>query len=1726
MRSRLLILLALLPVLLAAGQTAAWAQKLILYNLDLSRYPEVGADVLYIDKNGLPLSGFSPTDFSVVDNGQNVSPTIQIDCVPPRDPGPFAAVLVNDRSGSMVEDAAFGKTRFDLLKEGVTAFVTTADFTPPTEVALTSFADAPSIVSDFQTSPQPLLDALATIKLGGGTDYVSAFLNPKAGGIPLLATTPDTLRRVLVFLTDGYPNEPPPVDAIVNAAMAEHIVIYAITVGTPMSDELKNIAIRTGGLAFGNVTSDVQMRAIYQQIAFTSRGFGFCHLRWQTSRECASPGASHVAQVTLKPTGTGSGISYLVPPSSFIAMNVNPTVLWFGPVAPGSHIDKTITITAQNGDLSVDSWTLASGLPFSVIDWGGKVPPFTLPAGASRTITVRFAPPDSGAYNTDFRLATTPCPTQSVTLVGGARKRGTGSSLQLLEPIGGETFSGCDSVTIRWSGVDPEDSVAIEYSDDAGGHWHPITGSATGLSYRWMPTTPGSSYRIRISVQASEDNLITTVAGGGSGVDGGAAASAMLIAPTGVAILDNILFIAESGDSRIRQVDLRSGVIQTAAGTGNPGYSNDGGLAVNARLNNPNDVALGGDTLYIADFGNHRIRAIDLDTGIITTVAGIGTSGFSGDGGPATSAELQFPSHLLVSGRYLYVTDAGNNRVRRVDRTTGIITTIAGGGSQTFNEGIPATSAQLQSPAGLAILDNALFFAETGAAKVRRVDLRTGILTTVAGTGTPGSGGDDGPATGAQLQGPIGLEIAAGGLFITDGPANTVRRVDLATGVITTFAGTGTAGFGGDGGNARAAKLNYPAKPIASTSALIVPDTRNNRVRSIAFGRIAGEDESITSFTIHVGTVSVAPALAGKRVDLGRLALGRTRDSVVTAAICNTGDLPVTIDSITIAGLDPGDFQVAAGIVGTDVLPGMCRSIELIFRPGALGDRSAIAVIHGECASADTLRLSGTGVAPCGDTSLAFADLGTVSVPSTGRATLSTAICNRGSASISGNITLIPLGSPFSIVSGGGAFTLGPGECRTVVVAFTPAAPGRVTAFLDYGIPTECGAARTSIYGEGISPQHLQKPDSVAFRGALCWSGAIDTMVRLYNTGSAPLSITEISFVTNLEGFSLVSPAPSSGAPLVIAPSGSGTVTLRFDPATPGAKHATLRIVSNDPAGPATIELTGVRDSVHAEATASLLNFGRPAGAANPRDSFVVIANTGSVPLTVTGGTLGGANSAEFDIPAAQFPITVQPGDTVHIRVTIRHLAQAAGFTAWARFAVEPSCDSGVVQVTLLQPGALPIVQTDGPHFVDLTCGSATTADGIVEIRNIGGSQLRIIGVELGDDPEGNFQAGPLDPLPIAVDPDGTFALPVHFAPKSHGTKHARLVIRSNAEGDSTVVDIDATWDLVAFTMQPAGLSFDTLAPGASADRTITLVNTGTASLRWSLPASVGSFRVISVVPPVADPGGSSVVTLRFGNAPAGHYVDSIEVKELRCGTSQWARLEGWLAERVTVTVKLPIDSALSGVRVLLPVRFTADDPDAFARSGASAFSGRLVVPGLAFVVDTLVGANISTRLWNRKTGLQTITFSGTLPAGTGDVLMMIGGMTFNGDTTWKALTLDSIAWDTPGIGTQTIPGRFRVYGPCYNGQEILAAAPRLVKVAPMPVAGTARIEVDLPVAENLRVSLIDERGVERSVVVDRGFPAGLNTVSADLSHLPSGAYSLLLATPFGSTAAAVLVVR
>ena len=355
--------------------------------------------------------------------------------------------------------------------------------------------------------------------------------------------------------------------------------------------------------------------------------------------------------------------------------------------------------------------------------------------------------------------------------------------------------------------------------------------------------TTAMTMHAQVSLPAAGN--ISTVAGNGTAGysgDDGLATAANLSVPEAVAVdsAGNI-YIADTFNCVIRRVAASTGYISTVAGNGTRGYSGDGGPATIAELYMPTGVAVDvAGNIYFAD--NQRIRKVTASTGIITTVAGSGVQGYSGDGGPATSAELNWPWAVAVDAvGNIYFTDTDNQRIRKVAVSTGIITTVAGTGTPGYSgDGEPATSAELNSPFGIAV-DAAgnIYFADYFNNRVRKVTVSTGDISTVAGNGTQGFSGDGATATSAEIYYPTSVALdTVGNIYIADDVNDRIRKVTASTGIIQTVAGTGSTGYSGDGGPATGGELFWPYGVAVDTSGNIyIADKDNNRIRAVGSGR-------------------------------------------------------------------------------------------------------------------------------------------------------------------------------------------------------------------------------------------------------------------------------------------------------------------------------------------------------------------------------------------------------------------------------------------------------------------------------------------------------------------------------------------------------------------------------------------------------------------------------------------------------------------------------------------------------------------------------------------------------------------------------------------------------------------------------------------------------------------------------------------------------------------------
>lgn len=417
--------------------------------------------------------------------------------------------------------------------------------------------------------------------------------------------------------------------------------------------------------------------------------------------------------------------------------------------------------------------------------------------------------------------------------------------------------------------------------------------------------------------------IITTVAGSGKpGLyngyigDGDLASRSLLNAPYAMAVdLQGNQYIADRDNHRVRKIDANTGLISTLAGTGESGYSGDGGLATLAKLNKPVGITtdLAGN-VYIVEEANHCLRKVDGQTGIISTVAGDGIAGYTGDGGSARNARFTTPWSVVIDKNdNIYIADRGNYCIRRISTNSGNISTIAGTGVEgDFGDGGLAKNSQFKHLAGLAVdVANNLYICDTYAYKVRKINTSTGLISTIAGTGSYGLFFRDGSsATRSKLAFPAGIALdSKGNMYITDQERSSVYRVNLQSNKIWLFAGSRDRGYYGDGGLATKARLGDPRGiAIDANQHIYIVDAQYSNVRKLV---------PQPRIDVRIGLASIYEKAT---YDFGRVSYNTSK--IVEFNVKNTGLATLEIQNISLTGgftipMNPsfGNLEIGESIV-------------------------------------------------------------------------------------------------------------------------------------------------------------------------------------------------------------------------------------------------------------------------------------------------------------------------------------------------------------------------------------------------------------------------------------------------------------------------------------------------------------------------------------------------------------------------------------------------------------------------------------------------------------------------------------------------------------------------------------------------------------------------------------------------------------------------------------------
>lgn len=580
-----LILLGLLTLLPLNAQD----KNFNLTYFDNSNFPLIKAGFIALDKFGQPYEGLTPEDFSVTENGVSMNPNLKVFCETVTEVPDVSIALVVDQSTSMQEETDNGETRWQWLNEGVQSFLDALNFTDMTRVCLIGFGGSSKILSEFTDDKDKIMEDLEDVEVYGVTLYNKPFLDKANGAIEYLKTRPPTIRRIIIFLTDGAPDDDPEEVEIIEQCRENNIQVYSITLTMPMNFDLNRISDETGGESF-EVYTKYDLNHIYEKIAQDIQSKKLCHIEWLAPFSCYDYETERDVKVSFIPQLQTVNKTYDIGDASYPDIDISEEKIDFEDPDVNKSVTKELTIAPNNTQVVVNSAEFITSEYFRVTDWDvygdGGAPPFTIDSGESRTIELAFTQRNEKAYRqAEFILDAEPCQIIT-TLVGG------NANVIVTEPIDGYIYSACDRINIKWEGIDPSQAVDLYYSTNNGGKWNQIIQSTSGGAFSWNPPGEGS-YRIR--VRTKEQSYYKMAANiGGAAADAGNC----------IDIQDNGLFVYiagkyegnitiggnvyknETGTSDILLIKCdNQGRIRWVKTAGGPGIDSAAGVVVDKRNN-------------------------------------------------------------------------------------------------------------------------------------------------------------------------------------------------------------------------------------------------------------------------------------------------------------------------------------------------------------------------------------------------------------------------------------------------------------------------------------------------------------------------------------------------------------------------------------------------------------------------------------------------------------------------------------------------------------------------------------------------------------------------------------------------------------------------------------------------------------------------------------------------------------------------------------------------------------------------------------------------------------------------------------------------------------------------------------------------------------------------------------------------------------------------------------
>jgi WD40 repeat protein len=1546
-------------------------------------------------------------------------------------------------------------TNIDLAKAAARAWVNALPL-GKSECAISSFDHVNYLNQDFTTDKSKLLNAINPLQPNGGTDYDAALIDPMAGG--LLVSKKGKHQRVLIFLTDGIPMQYPQVNAIVNEAKNQNCIIYCVTLGMPAPQSVKDIADRTGGEYYENVTTVKEAENVYREILNSAQGGSPCTIEWQSGIACSNG----LTNVELKWQSVADKEKYQSPAVAIAKLEIKPNYIAYGGRTPGGTYDTTITLTANNTDITVQSINPKNGnsTAFTVED---VTFPLAIAKNTSKNVTLSFGPKDSLIQYLGFEVITDLCPI-SFSVIGGYRgQRIANNTLKLTHPNGDELFVVGSDTVITWTGIAPSDTVVLDYSIDNGKSWISITKKATGLSYNWenIPQPPSDKClvkvkKIQIDVNNSTDSvgqLIQTLRGHNDVV------TSVAFSPDGLTLASG------SSDNTIKIWDLE---------TWQPLFT------IDAHNDVVTSVAFSPDGLTLASgSSDNTIRIWNAITGDLNMT-------LVGHSGSVNSIAFNPDGLTLASGSddeliKIWSLETGLE-IKSISDNLGYVNivaispdgkTLAAGSFSLLNRG-KVNFWELETGFSKKVLDdydgyNLAFspyggtFAVTSGSKVVLRNFESDVeLHRLTGHGSTYVSGN---VTDVAFS-PDGFTLASGSVD------NTIKVWDTEKGIeLLTLTGHGSTYVSGD----------VTAVAYSNDGVFLASGGRDKTIKiwSMNDGTI-GSDQSDAAFNI------VEPLAASIDIDMLECLIGTVKDSLVTDFVSNVGSYPFTVDSIYFQGADASAFKLISGIPKYAVNPSQSKFGEFRFIPSRIGLHQAEVVI---ITQADTIiqNIKGAGVEPQLDVIGNFIDFGQVEVNGLIDTLQVVTIKNIGATPI--NITNTRHGIPnkvdFSTLAGGGNFTLLPDESAKLDLRFEPSDVGRTSGQLEFIYNGLGSPAVVQLFGEGIKTNPSILATAQTFADLICETK--DTIeISVLNNGGEELILSNSTLTgVNSTDFTVI-----NSYPITIEPDSTKLVLVEFTPITAGIKTANLEISSNaDPDSLLTLPLSGKKDNI--ELTVSnTIDLGLLCPNEGRTFDFVV-SNIGTVNSVIS-------LTAESELQVEEIETTIIPSGNETINGTFLGLPSEGTFTRKITL-IDTLCNT-TVEIDVVGEVVKAYLTADNTIDLGLLCPNESKTFDFV-VSNIGTvnsvisltaeSELQVEEIQATIIPSGNETI------------NGTFlGLP------SEGT-FTRKITLIDTLCDATL-EIDVVGEVANAFLQSDDLA---LTSGLSVSKPglVRITNPSKQEIVITdIAGIIAPFEFDGVNFPLIITANNYIdVPILFTPTNINEVLIDLIVSATPCNILDTLTLTG-KGSISSISQKVPTYSAFSGeIITIAPIITNKLNVEA---SGVKSLKGNFYFnPTLLYPIDHSMIIVDESTAYIELTNLPT-------NKAVGESITEIKFRVGLGNAEECILRLGDLQSVGGTTDISVEDGRFELLGICYEGGTRLLNPNKkagIQSLTPNPAEDILNINVSLTEKGKTEILIYDISGeIVKTIISKETINTGSLELSINLNELSNGAYSVVLITP------------